>query len=66
MTCSCTKKPYETRAQARVGYHHLLAGGGERRSGNGRLHAYRCDGGAWHLGHAPLQLVVMHRRRRAA
>ena len=66
MNCSCIKKQYATRALARVAYHRLLAGGGERHAANGRLHAYRCNGGSWHLGHAHLQYVVMQRRARDA
>ena len=66
MNCSCLKKPYETRAQARAGYHRMLSYGAEKRALNGRLHTYRCAEGSWHLGHAHLQYVVMQRRGRAA
>lgn len=66
MNCSCSKKPYETRAQARAGMHRLLSVGAEKHAQNGRLMVYRCSGGAWHTGHAHLQYVVMYRRRRAA
>ena len=66
MNCSCLKKPYETRAQARAGYHQLLSVGAEKHAQNGRLHPYRCDEGKWHLGHAHLQYVVMQRRGRVA
>jgi len=65
MTCACHKRAYRTRALARAGIRSLKAGGQHLVNDRGRLHPYRCDGGLWHLGHAPLQLVVMYRRRAA-
>ena len=67
MTCSCKKRQYPTRAQARHEIVRMKAHGRSVVSINrGRLRAYQCDGEVWHLGNSHLQGVVEFRRRRAA
>lgn len=47
--CTCDKVRYITKQAAKTAVRRL-----QRRDRRvGRLHAYRCDAGFWHIGHLP-------------
>lgn len=66
MTCSCDKRAYPTRAAAHRVVLQLKAKGWRAVSDRGRLQTYHCEAGVWHVGNAPMYLVVAYRQRRAA
>lgn len=66
--CACNKVRYASKRRAKLAIRQFE---GRR----GRLHAYRCEAGFWHIGHMPPKLTagkvdrrvfVARRNRRAS
>ncbi len=54
--CGCGKVRYYSRKEARKAARRLL--GSAPGHTHGRLSAYKCDWGFWHLGHLPPKVIA--------